>query len=56
MRVDKVPVRRMKTFAKYGAGSEAPLLTRLDEPCKTATMLAVTRSLEAEAIDDAPRC
>ncbi|MBE1559786.1 TnpA family transposase [Nonomuraea africana] len=51
--VDKVPVRRMKTLAKYGAGTKAPLLARLSEPRKTATMLAVTRSLEAEAIDDA---
>ncbi|MGP3932136.1 hypothetical protein [Nonomuraea sp. KM88] len=53
VRVDKVPVRRMKTLAKYGAGTKAPLLARLAEPRKTATMLAVTRSLEAEAIDDA---
>ncbi|MER5321695.1 DUF4158 domain-containing protein [Streptosporangium roseum] len=53
VRVDKVPVRRLKTLAKYGAGSKAPLLARLHEPRKTATMLAVTRSLEAEAIDDA---
>ncbi|MFI9846761.1 Tn3 family transposase [Nonomuraea sp. NPDC051941] len=53
VRVDKVPVRRMKTLAKYGAGTKAPLLARLSEPRKTATMLGVTRSLEAEAIDDA---
>ncbi|GAA4519276.1 DUF4158 domain-containing protein [Nonomuraea ferruginea] len=53
VRVNKVPVRRMKTLAKYGAGSKAPLLARLHEPRKTATMLAVTRSLESEAIDDA---
>jgi hypothetical protein len=53
VRVDKVPVRRMKTLAKYGAGSKAPLLAWLDEPRKTATVPAVTRSLEAEAIDDA---
>lgn len=53
VQVDKVPVRRMKTLAKYGAGSKAPLLGRLSEPRKTATLLAVTRSLEAEAIDDA---
>ncbi|WP_407670159.1 DUF4158 domain-containing protein [Nonomuraea solani] len=53
VRVGKVPVRRMKTLAKYGAGTKAPLLARLAEPRKTATMLGVTRSLEAEAIDDA---
>jgi hypothetical protein len=51
--VGKVPLRRMKTLAKYGAGSKAPALARLHEPRKTATLLAVTRSLEAEAIDDA---
>ncbi|TDD24792.1 Tn3 family transposase [Nonomuraea diastatica] len=51
--VSKVPVRRMKTLAKYGAGSKAPALDRLVEPRRTATLLAVTRSLEAEAIDDA---
>ncbi len=51
--VSKVPVRRMKTLARYGAGSKAPLLARLLEPRRTATMVAVTRSLEAEAIDDA---
>ncbi|MBN6056647.1 DUF4158 domain-containing protein, partial [Nonomuraea sp. RK-328] len=50
--VSKVPVRRMKTLAKYGAGSKAPALDRLVEPRRTATLLAVTRSLEAEAIDD----
>ncbi|MEQ4724213.1 DUF4158 domain-containing protein, partial [Nonomuraea sp. B19D2] len=32
VRVDKVPVRRMKTLAKYGAGTKAPLLARLSEP------------------------
>ncbi|WP_067144018.1 Tn3 family transposase [Microtetraspora malaysiensis] len=53
VRVSKVPVRRMKTLARYGAGSKAPLLARLDEPRRTATLVAVTRSLEAEAIDDA---
>jgi TnpA family transposase len=47
--VSKVPVRRMKTLAKYGAGSKAPALDRLVEPRRTATLLAVTRSLEAEA-------
>nr|WP_146178483.1 hypothetical protein [Nonomuraea fuscirosea] len=51
--VSKVPVRRMKTLAKYGAGTKAPALDRLVEPRRTATLLAVTRSLEAEAIDDA---
>ncbi|MEU0484848.1 DUF4158 domain-containing protein [Streptosporangium sp. NPDC006013] len=51
--VSKVPVRRMKTLARYGAGSKAPLLARLNEPRRTATLVAVTRSLEAEAIDDA---
>ncbi|MFI6478686.1 hypothetical protein ACIBH1_12195 [Nonomuraea sp. NPDC050663] len=39
VRVDKVPVRRMKTLAKYGAGTKAPLLARLNEPRKMATML-----------------
>ncbi|WP_106253053.1 Tn3 family transposase [Nonomuraea fuscirosea] len=53
VKVSKVPVRRMKTLAKYGAGSKAPALDRLVEPRRTATLLAVTRSLEAEAIDDA---
>ncbi|GAA2820899.1 hypothetical protein GCM10020220_006600 [Nonomuraea rubra] len=53
VRVDKVPVRRMKTLAKYGAVTKAPLLARLSKPRKTATMFAVTRSLEAEVIDDA---
>jgi TnpA family transposase len=53
VRVDKVPVRRMKTLARYGAGSKAPTLANLLEPRKTATLLAVTRSLEAQAIDDA---
>ncbi len=53
VQVGKVPVRRMKTLARYGAGSKAPALARLGEPRKTATLLAVTRSLEAEAIDDA---
>lgn len=48
-----VPVRRMKTLAKYGAGSKAPALDRLVEPRRTATLLAVTRALEVEAIDDA---
>ncbi|MFB4284280.1 Tn3 family transposase [Nonomuraea sp. MTCD27] len=51
--VSKVPVRRMKTLAKYGAGSKAPALDRLIEPRRTATLLAVTRNLEADAIDDA---
>ncbi|MFI9848481.1 hypothetical protein ACIHFD_66555 [Nonomuraea sp. NPDC051941] len=51
--VSKVPVRRMKTLARHGAGSKAPLLARLLEPRRTATLVAVTRSLEAEAIDDA---
>lgn len=51
--VSKVPVRRMKTLAKYGDGTKAPALDRLVEPRRTATLLAVTRSLEAEAIDDA---
>ncbi|SEH00917.1 protein of unknown function [Nonomuraea solani] len=37
VRVDKVPVRRMKTLAKYGAGTKAPpLLARLAEPRQTA--------------------
>lgn len=53
VQVDKVPVRRMKTLARYGAGSKAPTLAKLLEPRKTATLLAVTRSLEATAIDDA---
>lgn len=30
--VSKVPVRRMKTLSKYGAGSKAPALDRLVEP------------------------
>jgi hypothetical protein len=30
--VSKVPVRRMKALARYGAGSKAPLLARLAEP------------------------
>jgi hypothetical protein len=37
VRIDKVPVRRMKTLVKYGADSRAPLLTRLHEPKKPAT-------------------
>jgi hypothetical protein len=53
VRVDKVPVRRMKMFAKYGAGTKAALLARPAEPRQTATMLGVTWSLEAQAIDDA---
>lgn len=51
--VSKEPVWRMKALARYGAGSKAPLLARLVEPRRTATLVAVTRSLEAEAIDDA---
>ncbi|WP_405148766.1 hypothetical protein OG589_12265 [Sphaerisporangium sp. NBC_01403] len=43
----------MKTLSAYGAGSKAPALDQLVEPRRTATLLAVTRSLEAEAIDDA---
>ncbi|MEU8250686.1 hypothetical protein [Nonomuraea sp. NPDC048916] len=51
--VSKVPIRRMKTLARYGSGSKALLPAKLREPRRTATLVAVTRSLEAEAIDDA---
>ncbi|MEZ0070914.1 hypothetical protein [Planotetraspora sp. GP83] len=44
--MSKVPVRRMKTLAKYGAASKAPALDRLVEPRRTATLLAIARNLQ----------
>lgn len=48
-----VPANRLATLARYGLASKAPILSALAEPRRTATLLAVTRHLDAVAIDDA---
>ena len=48
-----VPANRMAMLARYGLASKAPTLEELAEPRRTATLLAVTRHLDAAAIDDA---
>ncbi|MFE3454965.1 Tn3 family transposase [Nonomuraea sp. NPDC059194] len=53
VKVAGVPVNRMKLLARYGLGSKAPALARMDDPKKTATLVAVLQHLEAVAIDDA---
>jgi hypothetical protein len=53
VKVAGVPVNRMKLLARYGLGSKAPALARMEDPKKTATLVAVLQHLEAVAIDDA---
>jgi TnpA family transposase len=48
-----VPANRLAMLARYGLASKAPTLEALAEPRRTATLLAVTRHLDAAAIDDA---
>jgi TnpA family transposase len=48
-----VPANRMAALARYGLASKAPTLEALAEPRRTATLLALTRHLDAVAIDDA---
>ena len=48
-----VPANRMTALARYGLASTATALLGLAEPRRTATLLAMTRLLDAAAIDDA---
>jgi len=48
-----VPANRVAALARYGLASKAPTLQALAEPRRTATLLAMTRHLDAVAIDDA---
>ena len=48
-----VPANRMTALARYGLASTATALLGLAEPRQTATLLAMTRHLDAAAIDDA---
>lgn len=48
-----VPPNRVAALARYGLASKAPILSGLAEPRRTATLLAMTRHLDAVAIDDA---
>ena len=48
-----VPANRMTALARYGLASTATALLGLAEPRRTATLLAMTRHLDAAAIDDA---
>src|ERR1035437_2689839 len=49
-----VPANRIAAMARYGLGSKAPILAALAEPRRTATLVAITRHLDAAAVDDAP--
>jgi TnpA family transposase len=51
--VQAVPTNRLKQLARYGLTSKAPLIGRLAEPRRTATLLAAARALEEHAVDDA---
>jgi len=48
-----VPGNRIGALARSGLASKAPTLQALAEPRRTATLLAMTRHLDAVAIDDA---
>jgi len=48
-----VPPNRVAALARYGLVSKAPTLLALAEPRRTATLLAMSRHLDAVAIDDA---
>ena len=48
-----MPANRVAALARYGLASKAPTLQALAEPRRTATLLAMTRHLDAAAIDDA---
>ena len=48
-----VPPNRLAALARYELASKAPILAALAEPRRTATLLAMTRHLDAVAIDDA---
>src|SRR5664280_1126778 len=48
-----VPPNRVAALARFGLASKAPILAALAEPRRTATLLAITRHLDAVAIDDA---
>ncbi|SQD97365.1 hypothetical protein FMEAI12_4020094 [Parafrankia sp. Ea1.12] len=48
-----VPANRLASLARYGLASKAPSLAELAEPRRTATLLAVSRHLDAVAVDDA---
>lgn len=50
--VADVPANRLQLLARIGLGSKATALARLDEPKRTATLVAVVRHLEATAVDD----
>lgn len=51
--VSGVLPNRVVALARYGLASKAPTLAVLAEPRRTATLLAMTRHLDAAAIDDA---
>ncbi len=53
VRLDRVPPNRLASLARYGLGSKAPHLARVQDPKKTAMLTAVVRHLEAVAVDDA---
>lgn len=55
-RLFAVPANRMTALARYGLASSATALFGLAEPRQTATLLAMTRQLDAAAIDDAWTC
>jgi len=48
-----VPANRITALARHGLASKATALQELAEPRRTATLLAMTRHLDAVAIDDA---
>lgn len=48
-----VPPNRLAALARYGLASKALILAALAQPRRTATLLAMTRHLDAVAIDDA---
>ena len=48
-----MPPNRVAALARFGLASKAPILAALAEPRRTATLLAITRHLDAVAIDDA---
>lgn len=53
VRLEQMPPNRLSALARYGLGTKAPKLERTPEPKRTAMLTAVTRHLEAKAIDDA---
>ena len=48
-----MPPNRVAALARFGLASKAPILAALAGPRRTATLLAITRHLDAVAIDDA---